>query len=127
MVNAGPNTDLKEATMSKLRILALVVGVVVALTVPVVTASAKQPQRKSAACASPKNQKINISWAEGSVTTTVYFNNHCAQKRAIALDFVFSNHTEKTECITVNPRTKGRKKIQYGLPNAVSLPARCPT
>jgi hypothetical protein len=81
--------------------------------------------RKSAACTSPKGQKINISWGQGNVSTTVYFNNHCAQKRAIELEFVRENHTSFSKCITVNPKTKGRKKIGYSNPNKVTLPAKC--
>jgi integrase len=123
-------TDLKEATMLKTRILPVVVGIA-AMIVPVfnstsLTSTADAAvHRKSAACKSPEGQKINISWGQGNVTTTVYFNNHCAQKRAIQLQFVRENHTEFYKCITVNPKTKGKKKIQYGNPNEVTLPAKC--
>lgn len=82
--------------------------------------------RRSAACTSPKGQKINISWGDGNVSTTVYFNNHCAQKRFVKLQFVRENHTTFNKCITVNPKTKGKKKIGYGQPNRVTLPAREP-
>jgi hypothetical protein len=116
--------------MLKTRILPVVVGIA-AMIVPVFTAAslpstaAAAVHRKSAACKSPKGQKINISWGQGNVTTTVYFNNHCAQKRAIQLQFVRENHTEFYKCVIVNPKTKGKKKIQYGNPNEVRLPARC--
>jgi hypothetical protein len=82
--------------------------------------------RRSAACKSPKGQKINISWGDGNVSTTVYFNNHCAQKRFIKLEFVRENHTTFSRCITVNRKTKGKKKIGYGQPNRVTLPAKEP-
>jgi hypothetical protein len=116
--------------MLKMRTLAVVVGTA-AMIVPVFTATSltltaeAAVHRKSAACTSPKGQKINISWGDGNVTTTVYFNNHCAQKRAIKLQFVRENHTSFDKCITVNAKTSGRKKIQYGQPNEVTLPAKC--
>jgi hypothetical protein len=116
--------------MRNMRILAVVAGIA-AMLVPVFAATSLTStadaavHRKSAACTSPKGQKINISWGDGNVTTTVYFNNHCAQKRAIWLQFVRENHTSFHKCITVNPKTSGRKKIEYGEPNQVTLPATC--
>jgi hypothetical protein len=113
-----------------LRMRMLAVGIA-AMIVPVFTATGltltadAAAHRKSAACKAPKGQKINISWGQGNVTTTVYFNNHCAQKRAIKLQFVRENHTSFEKCITVNPKTRGKKKIGYGNPNKVTLPAKC--
>jgi hypothetical protein len=118
--------------MLKMRILAVVVGIA-AMIVPGFTATSLTStavaavHRKSAACTSPKGQKMNISWGDGNVSTTVYFNNHCAQKRFVQLEFVRENHTRFNKCITVNPKTHGRKKIQYGQPNRVTLPAKAPT
>jgi len=118
--------------MLRMRTLAVVVGVT-AMIVPVFTATSLTStagaavHRKSAACKSPKGQKINISWGDGNVSTTVYFNNHCAQKRFVQLEFVRENHTSFNKCITVNPKTKGKKKIQYGQPNRVTLPTKQPT
>jgi hypothetical protein len=131
--------------MLKMRVLAVVVGIA-AMIVPIVTAgrparngagavlralsgpadAQAAVHRKSAACTSPKGQKINISWGDGNVSTTVYFNNHCAQKRFVKLQFVRENHTSFNKCITVNPKTHGKKKIQYGQPNRVTLPAKNP-
>jgi hypothetical protein len=116
--------------MRKMHILAVVVGIaatmVVVFTATSLTSRADAAvHRKSAACTSPKGQKINISWGDGNVTTTVYFNNHCAQKRAIWLQFVHEDHTSFHKCITVNAKTSGRKKIEYGEPNQVTLPAKC--
>jgi hypothetical protein len=116
--------------MRKIHVVVLVAGIV-AMIVPVFTATSltstadAKVHRKSAACTSPKGKKINISWGDGNVSTTVYFNNHCGQKRAIQLQFVRENHTSFYKCITVNPKTSGRKKIGYGNPNEVTLPARC--
>lgn len=81
--------------------------------------------KKSAKCASPSGSKINISWGDGNVSTTVYFNNHCNQKRAINLQFVKESGQIFDKCITVNPKTQGKKKIGYGMPNKVTLPKSC--
>jgi hypothetical protein len=116
--------------MLKTRVLAVAAGIT-AMIVPVFTATSLTTtadaavHRKSAACTSPKGKKINISWGDGNVSTTVYFNNHCAQKRAIWLQFVRENHTSFHKCVTVNPKTSGKKKIEYGEPNEVTLPAKC--
>jgi hypothetical protein len=114
--------------MLKMRALAVGITAMVLLTFTAVSLTSTADaavHRKSAACKSPRGQKINISWGDGNVTTTVYFNNHCAQKRAIQLQFVRENHTSFYKCVTVNAKTKGHKKIQYGNPNKVTLPARC--
>lgn len=135
--------------MLKLSLLVVVVVGIAAMTVPAFTAtsltstadaqgkasvatnraaasdvSTKAVERKSAKCKSPKNKKINISWGDGSESTTVYFNNHCAQKRAIQLQFG-SNQSGHYRCITVNAKTSGKKKIGFGRPHAVRLPAKC--
>jgi hypothetical protein len=113
--------------MRRMRLLAVVVGIAapVFATTSLTSTAGAAVHRKSAACTSPKGQKINISWGDGNVSTTVYFNNHCAQKRAIKLQFVRENHTSFDKCITVNPKTSGKKKIGYGMPNRVTLPAKC--
>lgn len=116
--------------MLKTRILTVVVGVA-AITAPVLAATSLTStadaavHRKSAACKSPKGQKINISWGDGNVSTTVYYNNHCAQKRAINLEFVHENHTSFDKCFTANAKTKSKKKIQYGQPNKVTFVTKC--
>ncbi|WP_214409907.1 hypothetical protein [Sphaerisporangium fuscum] len=86
-----------------------------------VAAKAASVHRASAACASPRGQKINVSWGDGNVSTTVYFNNHCNQKRTIELQFV-SQRNVFWKCVTVNPRTHGKKKIDNSNPNKVLLP-----
>ncbi|MEU7747876.1 hypothetical protein [Nonomuraea sp. NPDC049158] len=91
----------------------------------VATADVAATHKKSAKCASPSGSKINISWGDGNVSTTVYFNNHCNQKRAINLQFVQENGKIFDKCITVNPKTKGKKKIGYSMPNKVTLPKSC--
>jgi hypothetical protein len=89
------------------------------------TAEVAAVHKKSAKCSSPQGSKINISWGDGNVSTTVYFNNHCNQKRAINLQFVQENGKIFDKCITVNPKTKGKKKIGNGMPNKVTLPRSC--
>ena len=60
-----------------------VAGVILGAWAPIASADAQAVHRASANCASPLGQKINISWGDGNVSTTVYYNNHCSQKRAI--------------------------------------------
>ncbi len=86
-------------------------------------AGAAAVHRKSANCSTPRGQKINVSWGDGNVTTTVYFNNHCQQKWTIQLQFV-SQRDVFWKCVTVNPRTSGRKKVDNGSPNKVILSTR---
>lgn len=83
--------------------------------------SAQAVHRKSAACASPSGEKINISWGDGNVTTTVYYNNHCNQKRAIELEFVRENGTRFNKCFVAPARTKDSKEIGYSNPNKVTI------
>ncbi|MFC6883336.1 hypothetical protein [Actinomadura yumaensis] len=71
---------------------------------------------KSFKCSSPKGRNLNVSWDPGLDSTTIYFNNHCKQKRKIKAylaDQFASNGVRAGEykCLTVNPRTKGKKKI----------------
>lgn len=74
---------------------------------PVATIQSK----RSFACASPKGQHLNVSWSPGTVSTTVYFNNHCKQRRVLALRLQYQNTSKKGwGCIWVNGKTKGKKK-----------------
>ncbi|MEV6239046.1 hypothetical protein [Lentzea sp. NPDC051838] len=90
--------------------------------------SVQAVHRKSAACASPDGQKINISWGDGNVTTTVYYNNHCNQARAIELEFVRENGTIFTKCFVAPAKKKDNKEIDNSNPNKVSILKRstCP-
>lgn len=83
--------------------------------------SAKATHHKSAACKTPKGQRINISWGDGNVSTTVYYNNHCNQKRAIELDFRRSNGTYFSKCFVAPARKKGHKKIGNSMPYKVTI------
>ncbi|MFC5828377.1 hypothetical protein [Nonomuraea insulae] len=77
--------------------------------------------RASASCTSPKGKKINVSWGDGNVSTTVYFNNHCNQKRWIELKFVKENHNFFWKCVGVNGKTSGKKKVGYSNPDKVVI------
>lgn len=110
-------------------------GVALSALVPAVASaqtsgdvSAQAVHRKSAACASPSGQKINISWGDGNVTTTVYYNNHCNQARAIELEFVRENGTIFNKCFVAPAKKKGNKEIDNSNPNKVSILKRstCP-
>lgn len=90
--------------------------------------SVQAVHRKSAACSSPSGQKINISWGDGNVTTTVYYNNHCNQARAIELEFVRENGTRFNKCFVAPAKKKSSKEIDNSNPNKVSIlnRASCP-
>ena len=49
--------------------------------------SAQAVHRKSLTCTAPSTKKVSISYGDGSVSTTVYYNNHCYEKHALLLDF----------------------------------------
>lgn len=83
--------------------------------------SASAVHRKSAKCTSPSGKKINISWGDGNVSTTVYYNNHCNQARAIELEFVKESGERFNKCFVAPARTQDNKKIDYGMPNKVSI------
>jgi hypothetical protein len=90
--------------------------------------SVQAVHRKSAKCVSPADQKINISWGDGSVTTTVYYNNHCNQARAIELEFVRESGERFNKCFVAPAKKKSSKEIDNGNPNKVSIlnRASCP-
>jgi hypothetical protein len=83
--------------------------------------SVQDVHRKSANCSSPSGQKINISWGDGSVSTTVYYNNHCNQARAIELEFVRESGERFNKCFVAPARTQDSKKIDNSNPNKVSI------
>ncbi|ANY08740.1 hypothetical protein [Pseudonocardia sp. HH130630-07] len=65
---------------------------------------------------------INWSWADGNVSTTIYFNNHCASARWLE---VGRNHQYWPKCIKVNGNTKGNKRIWDSTPTYVHEKAHC--
>ncbi|MEI5102267.1 hypothetical protein RB200_31940 [Streptomyces sp. PmtG] len=78
--------------------------------------SAQAIHRNSFACKSPSKAKLNTSWGDqGSQSVTVYFNNHCNQKRWVRLHMKkggVDGGAKATICFMhVNPHTKGKKKI----------------
>jgi hypothetical protein len=83
--------------------------------------SVQATHRKSAKCASPEGQKINISWGDGSTSTTVYYNNHCNQARAIELYFRPAGEFPFTRCFVAGARDQGNKKIDHAKPVEVTI------
>ena len=77
--------------------------------------------RKSAKCASPEGKKINISWGDGTTTTTVYYNNHCNQARAIELYFKPAGEFPFTKCFVAGAKKKGNKEIGHAKPVEVNI------
>ncbi|MFG2000645.1 hypothetical protein ACGFNU_16025 [Spirillospora sp. NPDC048911] len=70
--------------------------------------------RKGWACSKPKGKKFNISYDEARDSTTFYFNNHCKTKRTIRVVVkAGKSKPHQHACITVNPGTKGKKKVWH--------------
>ncbi|NGY59916.1 hypothetical protein G7043_13380 [Lentzea sp. NEAU-D13] len=86
--------------------------------------SVQAVHRKSAKCTSPSGKKINISWGDGSTSTTVYYNNHCNQKRAIELLFRPAGEFPFTRCFVAPAGEKGDKKIGDAKPVEVNILSR---
>jgi hypothetical protein len=77
------------------------------------TAKIQKTQRQHSKCKSPKGQRLSISYSPGWYSTTIYFNNHCGQKRSFQP--MMASRTGKrgpAQCITVNAHTKGHKKVR---------------
>lgn len=60
------------------------------------------------------DKKANFSWVEGTVTTRVYYNNHCSHAVKVTV------HTgdiqgDYAECWTVKADSKSSKKFQQGM------------
>ncbi|QDQ13291.1 hypothetical protein [Streptomyces spectabilis] len=83
------------------------------------TASAKGGvwKRYSWKCSSPAGKKFNISIGHrGPLSQTIYFNNHCNQKRSVRTHYKGQapggEPTKGSYCaMRVNPKTKGSKKF----------------
>ncbi|MFI0367027.1 hypothetical protein ACH35V_04060 [Actinomadura sp. 1N219] len=77
-------------------------------------AAAAAVKRMSRKCSKPKGKKLNISFAPGKQSTTIYFNNHCSHKGYIKVrTWTTGKPNYKTTCIRVNAKTKGKKKVWH--------------
>jgi hypothetical protein len=83
--------------------------------------SIQEVHRTSAKCTSPTGKKINVSWGDGSTTTTVYYNNHCNQARAIELYFKPAGEFPFTKCFVAPAKKKGNKEIDHAKPVEVNI------
>lgn len=88
----------------------------VASAAPSDDVSVQAVTRKSAACSSPSGQKINISWGAGATNTTVYYNNHCNQRRALTFGFYGAGGTTIFKCFVAPARTQGSKVLDMANP-----------
>jgi hypothetical protein len=112
---------------------ATVLGMAVAVFTPAANASSAESTvgaqaTKSFACASPSGEHLNVSWNPDFVSTTVYFNNHCNQKRALQTWVKISGFSQKYWCFEVNAHTSGSKKIWFNYDqyfSNVTSPASC--
>ncbi|GLW10366.1 hypothetical protein Misp01_54940 [Microtetraspora sp. NBRC 13810] len=96
------------------------------------TASARAAvERDSVKCSKPGGKWANYSWGEGNTTVTIYFNNHCSHKVSTKIAFErkgsVGDKVTKYRCMTVNARTKGKKKFYAAAykPYSVIRVARC--
>jgi hypothetical protein len=83
--------------------------------------SVQEVHRGSATCKSPSDKKINISWGDGTTTTTVYYNNHCNQARAVELYFKPAGEFPFTKCFVAPAGKKSSKEIGHAKPNKVTI------
>ncbi|WP_049562358.1 hypothetical protein [Nonomuraea sp. SBT364] len=75
--------------------------------------SAQSASRTSIACKAPKGARSNYSWADGDISVTVYFNNHCSH-RVYATLHINNPVANYRECFVTNGGTKGKKKFNIG-------------
>ncbi|MDP4503973.1 hypothetical protein [Nonomuraea turcica] len=72
-------------------------------------------ERDSVRCTNPRGKWANYSWGEGNTTATIYFNNHCSHRVSVKIMFVrkgsVGDKASKYRCMTVNAKTKGKKKF----------------
>jgi hypothetical protein len=83
--------------------------------------SVQSVTRKSAKCDSPSSKKINVSYGSGAQTTTVYFNNHCDENRALSFAFNGFGGTTIWQCIVAPAKTKSKKKIDFPNPKGLII------
>jgi hypothetical protein len=88
---------------------------------PAASADEDSVTRRSATCDSPSNKKINVSWGSGSQTTTVYFNNHCNQRRALKFQFHGFGGTVINKCFVAPARTQSSKELDQANPYAMGI------
>jgi hypothetical protein len=88
-------------------------------------------ERDSVSCSKPRGKRANYSWGEGNTTVTIYFNNHCSHKVSVRITFVrkgsVGDKASKYRCMTVNAKTKGKKKFYAAVykPYSVTRVAHC--
>ncbi|MDP4505323.1 hypothetical protein [Nonomuraea turcica] len=76
--------------------------------------------KASIKCTRPKGAKTNYSWGDGSMSVTVYFNNHCSHQVRAKLHIKNSIGGNFTKCLVTNGGTKGRKKFNIGLASTLT-------
>ncbi|GLY88438.1 hypothetical protein Airi02_063670 [Actinoallomurus iriomotensis] len=67
---------------------------------------------------------MNVSWSPGNTSVTVYYNNHCAQKRHIKV--ALSAYPDA--CFTVKAKTKGHVHVDFNITShvqSVTSPSKC--
>lgn len=73
--------------------------------------------RGSFPCGDGSGKRFNYSYSRGTVTVTVYYNNHCSTKKALV---AFAQHRDKIErigCAPVPAHKKSSKKFRVNGPD----------
>jgi hypothetical protein len=60
----------------------------------------------------PPSTQANYSWADGTATTTVYYNNHCSHKVDVTLHFITTTGSIVNKCWHT-PAGKNHKVWNY--------------
>ncbi|MEU2420616.1 hypothetical protein ABZ619_06160 [Streptomyces sp. NPDC007851] len=94
------------------------VALAVALSIPVFSGSAQAfdgPAAKNSWGCDNSSQRVNFDYHPGSVTTTVYYNNHCNYTVRAAARIEDHNGTVTEDCFSVPAGKKDSIKFQQGL------------
>ncbi|WP_369232854.1 hypothetical protein AB5J56_12920 [Streptomyces sp. R21] len=95
-----------------------VVAAAVALSVPVLAGSASAfdgPAAKNSwGCDNGYPNRVNFSYHPGTVTTTVYYNNHCSYKVQASVRIEDHNGSVSIQCFSIPAGKKSHIKFQQG-------------
>ncbi|MFF3332150.1 hypothetical protein ACFYWX_21730 [Streptomyces sp. NPDC002888] len=94
-----------------------IVALSLALSVPVFAGSAQAfdgPAAKNSWGCDNSSNRVNFSYTPGTVTTTVYYNNHCNYTVRAAARIEDHNGSVSHECFSIPAGKKSHIKFQQG-------------
>lgn len=77
-------------------------------------AATKGTVRFSFGCNGSTKARANFSYNEGTVSTTVYYNNHCSHSVRVTVNMADASG-QNIHCLKVPAHKKGSKKYRQGL------------